>query len=133
MELEDLFTDTELEEAGTWVDAGDYDPSMAGLELKVARVMNAAFARMFDEEVRNAGPEFQDDSDRQMDIMLRCTAKTILRGWRNLTVKTKPVKFSDAKCLELLTKSTDLRNLVMRIARTRHLYKLKQSEDDLKN
>lgn len=133
MELDNLFTDAELEESGAWVDAGDYDPSLKGLELRVARVLNPSFSRMFDEEVRNAGPKYADNEDLQLEIMIRCTARTILKGWRNLTVKTKPVKFTEAKCLDLLTRSVDLRNVTMRIARTRELYKLQQDEDDRKN
>lgn len=130
MELDDLFTDADLEVSGTWVDAGDYDPTLSGLELKVARMLNPAFTRMFDEMRRNAD---DDDEDAQFDIMLTCTAKTLLRGWRNLTVDQKAVKFSDTKCLQILRRSSDLRNVVTRISRNRQLYKAKRDEDDRKN
>lgn len=133
MEVDELFTDADLEVSGVWVDAGQYDPTLDGLELKVARMLNPAFSRMFDEKRRTAGAAYDDDEDVQLSIMLECTAKTLLRGWKNLTVQTKPVKFSDDKALEYLSRSTDLRNVVTRIARDRQLYKLEADEDGLKN
>lgn len=133
MELDDLFTDADLEVGGTWVDAGDYDPTLAGLELKVARMLNPAFTRLFDELRRVAGPEQDNDEDTQFEIMLKCTAKCLLRGWRNLTIDGTAVKFSDAKCLDYLAKSIDLRNVVTRISRDRQVFKSKQSEADRKN
>lgn len=133
MELDELFTDADLEVEGTWVDAGDYDPTMDGLKLKVARMLNPAFSRMYDEERRQTGEGYDASEAQQLELMLRVTAKTILRGWKDLTVKGKTVKFSDEKCLEILSKSGDLRNVVTRISRDRQLYKAKQDEAGLKN
>ena len=133
MELEELFTDAELEAEGVWVDAGDYDPTLAGLDLKVARMLNPAFARMFDDERRAAGPSYDTDEDIQTDVMIRCMAKTILMGWRNLTADGKAVKYSATKCEELLARSFDLRNVITRISRDRQIYRQQQDEDDRKN
>jgi hypothetical protein len=133
MDIEELFTDEKSENDGVWVDAGDYDVSLRGIELKVARMLNPAFTRMFDELRREAGPTYDKDERVKTTVMIKCMAAHILKGWKNLTLKGKAVAYTTAKAEDYLAKSSDLRNVVTRIASDRQRYKAVREKADLKN
>ena len=133
MDIEELFTDEKSENEGVWVDAGLYDPTMKGLELKIARLMNPSFTRLLDEQRRDAGPKYDEDEQLQITVMIHVYARTILKGWKGLTAGGEPVKFSVAKAEDYLARSTDFRNVVTRISQDRQRFKAKQEEADLKN
>lgn len=133
MDVGDLFTDEKSENEGVWVDAADYDRSLQGLQLKIARLMNPGMSRMLDEEVRNAGPKYDDDEAVRTDITIRCYAKHVLKGWKGLTNGGKAVKYTEELAEEYLARSTDLRNVVTRISQDRTRFKIQQDETDRKN
>jgi len=127
MDIKEFYTDPKLEAEGVWVDIG-IDTS-----IRVARLFNDRFTRTMAARRKPYGRAIDRDPDLQQKILVEVMADCILLDWKGLTQDGKPMKFSKAQALELMTRSRDFRNLVTEAASDAANFQAEEREADQKN
>lgn len=118
-DLQSVAIDTrKLVDGVIWEVYRDTDGSLAGRVVKAPTdqgcvhiiPMGADYERVYGELLRPILPALrvpalaQDERDRMTrEVEAQALAKTVLRGWWNITVKGEPVTWSEAKATELLS------------------------------
>ena len=119
-------TDEAVEVAGVWKDL-DKDTS-----ILVARMENKEHTKLmiklYEENISKleGNPELDDILTREI------LAKTILKGWKNLTYKGKTLKYSIDNAMMILSHK-DFRKAVVKIAIDFDNFRMKLDEEDVKN
>jgi len=108
-----------------------------GVSITVARADNINFVRLLQEEVDALAEKtdgMSEDEAYEFDhqSFLRVLAKTILLGWKGLSYKGKPIKYSEANAVKLLAHK-DFRKLVMQHSSEFANFKAKLEDEDEKN
>lgn len=130
MDIDKDLADPKLEREGVWL------PYRAGSRVRIARAGNAAFRAMQDQLMApytRLGRDDSIDSSTQLDILCRCVAKTILLDWEGFTSGGKPLPHSEAKALELMTRSMDFRNDIALMSASEENFRAKQIEEAVGN
>jgi len=133
MDLIKIASDPQKELEGTEVTPWD-DETV----LVIARYNNSKFrnmqARLMEPHIRAAGRKGVS-TEQANEILSKCIAKTILLGWRNLSLEGQPVEYSEEKALELLRdeRLADFKETVMAEAQDFENYRLAAFEEDLGN
>lgn len=104
MDIENLRTDPEKEDLGTWV------PYLGGSHVMVARYNNPLAEVFRMEKAREMGKRLQGDSSSDQDkldawfeIETETLVRHVLKGWKGFTRKGKELKYSEATARELLS------------------------------
>ena len=125
-------TDKAKERDGAWV--RDVRP---GLHLRITRMPNPAYNKLFGELIAPHRVQFERDSlDDEVlrDVITQCLAETVLVDWEGLEDRDgEPVTYSVAKARKLMTELPDFRDDVLSLARNRDLFKAKEEDEDRGN
>ena len=129
--FEKFATDETKEECGAEVSLGK------GVSLTIARVNNTNFLKLVQEEADRVAEKSislsEDDAEAlDKETMLAVLAKTVLLGWKGVSYKGKPLKYSRENAVMLL-KHKDFRKLVMEHANEFENYKAQWEVADEKN
>jgi len=108
-----------------------------GVSILVARAGNKNFLTMIQEEAdefaaKAAGLPKEEAERLDKEVLLKVLAKTVLLGWKGLSYKSKPIKYSVENAMILLG-HTDFRKMVMGHAVKDEGYRAKLEEEDVKN
>ena len=130
MDVDNGFTDPELEREGVWVDY------RGGSRIKIARIHNPNFTRAYDAAIKphkrkqRAGTL---ETEVETTIFCKCISKTILLDWEGFTKNGKPWKYSAENAYQLLEDKIDFRNEVVEFATTEEIFHREFNEDSEKN
>lgn len=108
-----------------------------GVSLLIARADNTNFLKAIQKEVddiaeKTAGMSEDEAYDFDRKSLLVVLAKTVLLGWKGLSYKGKPIKYSEDNAVMLLAHK-DFRKLVMEHASKFSNYKAQLEDADEKN
>lgn len=130
MDIKNLKTNLDLESEGVWQPAGE------GCELKIARFGNPLSSRLFSRYTRPYRRQIDNgtmDPDKQMEILCRVLAESILLDWRGLKEGGKVLKYSTEEAKRVLIEYRELRELVEDYAKDAEAYRDSELEDSEKN
>jgi len=122
-DLNSLRTDEDLENSGAWRDLGN------GSRLKLARLGNAQFKKMFSELIlpfSEAGTPIPEESQKEFTV--KCLARTVLVGWEGIYDGDTPLEYSYENAVRTLEEIKDFRDLVIKLAGSLDAYKVKQDK-----
>lgn len=108
-----------LELEGVWSDIGD------GASVKVARARNKEFTaeiRRLTKPHRLAMRKGALPDDMMEKFAIQAMAKTILLDWKGHTLAGKPLEYSTANAIEMLTKYKDYRETILELSEELSLY-----------
>lgn len=123
-------TDREKEKNGTWEDFGD------GLKVLIARLGNPNYIRKFREvskPFRKAIKRETFPEEKAEKIFIETMAHTIVLGWEGLEIDGKPVEYSVANAIQILTDYPDFKEQINEVASTMETFKLVADEEAEKN
>lgn len=108
-----------------------------GVSLLIARADNINFLKLIQKEAddiaeKTAGMNEEDAYDLDRKSLLVVLAKTVLLGWKGLSYKGRPIKYSEDNAVMLLGHK-DFRKLVMQHASDFANFKAKLEDADEKN
>lgn len=137
LDIFETFASDEIAEVeGVWVNliaATDTEPESA---ILVARDGNTECEQLVEQLMaRHADELIEDGPDRaalNRKIEIEVTARTILKGWKNLRYSKEPIDYSYENAVKLL-QHKDFRNLVLFHARQRAAYMQKLEDTVAKN
>lgn len=123
-DLNQYRTSEDLENNGVWKDLGN------GARIKIARLGNAEFNKMFSELVAPyAETGAKVPPEVQKDISVKCLARTVLLGWEGVYDGDDPVDYSYDNAVRVLTELKDFRELVIRLAGDMDAFKEKKDKE----
>lgn len=120
-------TDDALETSGVWRDL-----NKAGSRILVARLGNEEFDELLQTEIAKASDTLSlggsEAEKAYKEIILKVTARTILKGWENLAYKGEVIEYSPENAEKLL-RHRDFLKVVERMASEVDKFRLKVEED----
>ena len=126
-------TDVEKEQDGVWSDdLGD------GLKLKVARLKNPQFRKLYQRLTRPYERQIRNrtlDDAVENSILSQCLAKTVLLDWQKLVLDGVELTYSHENALKVLNDPslTDFRDLIVDLSNDAELFRSQNLEDAEKN
>lgn len=129
MDLEKEYgTDKKLEEEGIWL------PLEVGRdgEVLLARIQNVNWRRLARKLPKQIRKQMNDDllPEGTMDeITAELMSKTIVLGWRGLTINGAEVEYSQERCMEILLKYPDFRSRLYEMASDMENFRVRRNTD----
>lgn len=101
MDINSYAVDIEKEQNGSWIEIDD-----DGTELLIARMNNPAYKREIERLKAPYRKQIRKDElseEKSAEILAKAMAKTILLGWRGLTINGQEHPYTYENALHLLT------------------------------
>lgn len=134
MDIDNAFTDPEIEREGIWVDYRD------GSKVKVARIGNPNFTRIYDAKLkphRRKQRAGSMETELETRILCEVVAKTVLLDWKGFTQgkgeDKKEYKYTEKRAFDMLSKSIDFRNEIVDLAAAEETFHQDDQKDSEKN
>ena len=132
MDFNEVKVNAELGEKGVWI---NHDGTTS---FKIARLNNRNFQTKFNKLMQPYRRQFDAgklSNDKQVDIMCKAMAETVLLGWKGLTDGGEPVEYSVEKAYEYLSMegADEFRDLITAYAQDAETYREEYIETDVKN
>lgn len=129
MDLEKEFgTDKKKEQEGTWL---PLEIGKSG-EVLIARIQNVNWRRLARKLPKSIRKQMNDDllPEGTLDeITAEMMSKTIVLGWRGLTINGQEVEYSPETCMEILLKYPDFRIRLYDMASDMENFRVKELTD----
>lgn len=94
MDIDQLRTNSTIEETGRWIDYGD-------ARFLIASTASKAYRQAVRKAAKALPPHLRQDPDQVEKLGLRC-AKHLLLGWENLKDKGEPLEFNPENVAKVL-------------------------------
>ena len=125
-------TDTAAEMEGVWETLAD------GMEIKVARVGNENYDRVWERIMRPHKAALDRNpshlgQQKQTDLLVRVMAEAVLLDWRNIELDGKKLPYNMDNCIKILTDYKDFRGDVLLIAQQMATFRVDEIEAAEKN
>ena len=132
MDFSEVKVNNSMAESGVWM---DHDDTTSFL---IARMGNKKFHAVFNKLIGPYRRQFESgklSTEKQTDIMCKCMSKSILLGWKGLTMDGEALEYSEEKAYELLSMegADEFRDLISSYAQDADAYRNDQLEEEGKN
>jgi len=129
-EISQLKLDSEKEGNGVWVPFDlDVELLIAGSGSPEFRSACSELLKPHRQKIRTVGIEFEE----RIEIIKPAIAAHLLKGWKNLTSKGKPVPYSKEKALELINEIKGMATFVLGSADEREWFRKESQRGSGKN
>jgi|TARA_R110000787_G_scaffold36139_1_gene92447 hypothetical protein len=123
-------TDTAAEQDGVW------EPLADGIEIRVARVGNPNYQRIWEREIKPYRAQVDRGlmaDDKMTEIIIKVMAEAVLLDWKNVEYEGKKLQYNRANALRILTELPDFRADVLFLANQQASYRAAEIEEAEKN
>lgn len=132
MDFNEVKVNAELGENGVWI---QHDETTS---FRIARLNNRKFQKLFTKLMLPYRRQFDAgklSNEKQIDIMCKAMAETILLGWKGLTDSGELVEYSVDKAYEYLSMdgADEFRDLITGYAQDAETFREENLEQDVKN
>ena len=123
-------TDKTAEQEGVW------EPLADGIEIKVARIGNPNYQRIYEREIK----PYRAQVDRGLmadekftEIIIKVLAEAVLLDWKNIEYEGKKLPYNRDNAIRILTELPDFRADVLFLANQQASYRAAEIEEAEKN
>lgn len=130
MDVTKKFANVSLENEGVWLDYRD------GSKVKLTRLGNARFQRIFDAKMRPHQAAKRGNrlaTDVETSVLCACIAEAILVDWEGFEKDGKKLKYTAEAAKELLIAHIDFRNEIVEMASAEENFRTDYMEDSAGN
>ena len=123
-------TDKTAEQEGVW------EPLADGIEIKVARIGNPNYQRIWEREIKPYRAQVDRGlmaDEKMTEIIIKVMAEAVLLDWKSIEYGGKKLVYNRDNAIRILTELPDFRADVMFLANQQASFRADEIEDAEKN